>query len=289
MPGKNDSLLWNDQMRKVYAALLPITLGAVGVGAATRAFSGVRDGSFAFGNVRQNLDLLADGSPYLNTVGDSISLPSKQKQPKAKKTEEEAEKGAEFKLAIINLDNLANPIKTFFRGSANPTGSESAYDIPAAMPLSILAGLGGLSAGSEMMGARMKVRANNKIKEERERVKREFEAALIYEQEEAARRNKKASEQCDLVQAIDELYTAAARYDALHKTASLDKTMIGLAGLFALFAGRYGYQSAYAATSDKIKQKEKEKLLGLDPGYDNTLKNLQSENVGKNPPTVGPR
>jgi hypothetical protein len=129
----------------------------------------------------------------------------------------------------------------------------------------------------------MRNKADNKIKQEKEEAKREFEAALIYEQMEAARRNKKASEEGELVQAVDALYSAAARYENIVKTAGLEKSVIGVAGLLALLAGHSGFTGGYARKQEEIKQKEKEKMLGHSPDIPNVLKNLEAKNVAQAP------
>jgi len=286
---QSESLLLNDQMNKVYKALVPIGLGGLGLGALTRAFTGVRDGSFAFGNTNNNLKLLASNDPYLSSVRDVITLPRNSdgvksvalnaKTRKEVDKEEERNKEGEF----INFSNLASPVKTFFRGSANPTGNESFLDIPAALPLGFFAGVTSMGIGGKLMDSRIKNTAKNKLKQEQEKVKREFEAALIYEQEEAARRNKKASEECELVQAVDVLYSAMSRFECLEKTAGIEMLGITGVGLLSLLAAHKGYHKQYKTTKEDIERKEKEKMLGLNTNYDDILKNLASKNLAQLP------
>jgi hypothetical protein len=291
-----DSLLWNDQMKQVYKAMAPIGLAGLGIGGLARAFTGARDGSLAFGDIRQNLKLLANDSDYLRSVTDSITIPRKADRNKTISLnsrlrreldkEDEFKKESEQKEAAIDFGNLLNPVKTYFRGSSRPTGNESLSDIPAAYPLGLMALYSGISGGRALMDARLKRVSDNKVKKEKEQAKRDFEAALIYEQEEANRRNKKASDQCDLVQAVDALYSAAERYDSYAKTAGVEKGLIGIGGLLAILAGGAGVRGGYSKTKSEIEQKEKEKMLGLNANYDEIIRNLGAKNIGQNVPSV---
>ena len=258
-------------MKKVYQALVPLGLGAAGIGAMTRAFTGARDGSLAFGDIQQNLKLLAANDPYLSSVSDSIVLPCKQKKEKEKEAS-----------TMIDFSNLSSPLTTFFRGSSRPTGNERATDIPAWAPLAAITATAGVLSGSRLMDKRLKNVASNKLKKEKDRVRQEFEAALIYEQEEAAKRNKKASEQCDLVQAVDEFYSAAARFENLDKIAGIETAGISLIGLLSLLSGAYGAHKQYKKTKGSIQQSEKEKLLGLNTDYDTIMRNMGAKNIGQN-------
>ena len=280
-------------MRKVYAVLAPLGLGSVALGATSRAFTGVRDGSFAFGDIKQNLKLLADENDYLKSVSDTVVLPRKGEQPKSinmdKKLRKELEKEEESttKQAYIDVENVKHPFTTFFRGSANPTGKENAADIPALAPLALLTFGTSFPVGNKLMSMKLKRVADNKVKKQKEQAKREFDAALIYEQEASLKRNKKASEECELVQAVDAFYEAANRYETLTKTAGWETSALTLAGFLTLLGGGFGLNSGYKSRRNEVEKKEKEKMLGLNADYEEILRNLEAKNLQQTPLNVG--
>jgi len=273
-------------MRKVYKAAIPAALGGAALGGMWRVFTGARDGSFGVGNASDNLRLLTAKNDYLDSLVTPVQLPKRSRStPKLKALTEALDEGDEKdekkkeKVASFNFDNVRNPFTTFFRGSARPTGKESLGDIPAAFPLLLGSSFAGLSIGGAVMGKRLKNKASNKLKEERDKAKREFEAALVYEQEQAYNRGKRACEESDLVAAVDEFLTAASRCESLEKTAGWEKPAIGLTGLLLLLSGYHGFQRGYGRTSGDIMRREKEKLTGANHSYEDVLKNMESMNI----------
>ncbi|MCL2153938.1 MAG: hypothetical protein FWH57_13490 [Oscillospiraceae bacterium] len=283
-------------MRKVYPIMGLAALGGLGIGAVGKALTGVRDGSLAFGDTTDNLKLLADDNEYLRAVANrNVVLPRKKKKDEAQlkpvavsdSNDAASPKAASEKAALVSMRNLGSPMTTFFRGSARPTGNETLADIPAASPLIAAAGFGGVATGLSLMRSRMKNQAKRKLSEERQKAKREFEAALIYEQEQARNRSKSAEERSELIDAVDDLFSAVDRYESLVKTAGLEKYVITAGGLLALLAGYHGFTKGYGSSQKAITRKAKEKLIGANTSYEDILKNIEARSVADSDLQVG--
>jgi hypothetical protein len=303
-----DSLLWNPQMRKAYKAAIGLGLGGLALGSSSRAYTALRDNSLAIGDIQDNLRLLADDDPYLANAGGAVILPKKKdKKTTDKRVPLELDsKFANQKLAggglmdwakgwydstSKNLDELTSPLTTICRGSTNPSsdGRESVWNIPATYAMGLPALFAGTSIGHDLVDKRLKRVADDKVKAERAKAKREFEAALVYEQESSRNaRRKWAEEQCDLVNAVDEFYSACTKYSHYEKQAtdpdpaanwSLIKILLALTATGSTMAGYGMFQNAYNQTKKQIEQSEKEKLLGLNSDYAGVYGDLTARHI----------
>jgi len=307
---------WNDQMKQVWPWVAKFGLGGLALGAGFRAYGGLRDNSLAFGNTQKNLLALADRDDYLSQVNSRIQIPRKRRPNETVEADQELkdelvrDRRSRSKAANADEQNYANwiwdefksfsrPLKTFFRGSPNPTGQEKPWEIPATYALTPLAGLAGLQLGRQWMDGKINRVADAKVTRERDRARREFEMALIHEQEAAARRNKRAEETSELIQAIDEFYAAYDRYEAFEKNAMtfagtgtaapIAKTIITGTGILAALAGWNAFNNSYRDTRKNIEHDEKEKMLGLNTTYDDIYRDMGAANIEALPIRVDKR
>lgn len=301
----NESLLLNEQMRKVYGGMIPFGLAGFVLGAGSKAFSSMRDGSLAHGKTDDSLKLLKDKNTYLDSVhNQQVSLPTERRKKKEiikdytlgddvkslvksilnadtrKKASAPVNKKA---VDLVNWDNVFNVGNFIFRGSGNPDGTERLSDIPAAAMFIPAAGAIGAVAGSKLMGMRLENKAKHKLYEEQLKARKAFEDALVYEQETAKKLSKKASACPELIEAVDDFLSATERYDSMTKLAGkppgLEGPVITLAGILTMLAGYHGLTSGYNRRKKEIQAEEKEKLLGANNSYDNVMKNLEVQSI----------
>jgi hypothetical protein len=325
-----DTALNNPQMRKAYLAALGIGAGGILLGGGARAYTALRDQSPAFGDINHNLRLLAAEDPYLADAGGTVVLPKKKdKKDKAEREVLELDNAFDSNKVASQLSDaikstfnftgdfltgrandardLSKPVSVLGRGSVSPSadGSEKAVDIPMTYALGFPALLAGAGIGHTLVDAKIKRVADDKVKAERDKAKREFEAALMYEQDAAAKsRRKSASEESDLVNAVDEFYSACARYSHYEKQAanppaqkgkspaedwSMAKILMALVLAGSTTAAWGMMRNSYGNTRKAIEQEEKEKLLGLKTDYSGVYKDLTSKHLNDQDMTVRTR
>jgi len=283
--------LLTPQALRAALAISAIGAGSFGLGSLARAATAKRDNSLAFGDTNLGLQRIVNNDDYLSSVNRNINLPRKQRP--GKRIEVDDLLSASLKQADFwedlnaNFEALKNPLTFALTGSSNPTGNESVFRSPAFWGGASVASLAGLASGRNLTDKRIKRIAGDNVRRKRDNARREFEAALIYEQDAAARRNKRASEGTALEKALDNIYSAFDRVELVEKTlqkkasgnANIVGPLIGATTVGASLIAYHNFMRAFENARRKVEQNEKERMLGVDQSFEDLYRDISARHI----------